>query len=417
MGCKCGVGGGAIAHTPKPHQQPSQDSAQDSAERGPLVLMRNNEPLSDPMGSRVQRFALQSVARTILPTSRTAKCLRLRTGRTDVQVWKSKEHHTASYGGLQTCGSVWTCPVCSAKIAERRRVELLQAMDIHRAQGGSVSLLTLTTPHQRGDNLAQLLEQQGKALQSFLRDREVKAVMAEMGYIGQVRALEVTHGRKSEKNNGWHPHFHILQFHQVKGSAADRMDWTTRLYLRWVAYCQKAGLGTPSFKHGIKLDDGSKATQYVTKWGLEDEMTKGHTKKAKAGGETPFDLLRSFLVDGSDGQAAALFREFADCFKGKRQLSWSAGLKARFFVDEKTDEQVANELEDNAVLLGQITLEQWRDVLKVDGRATVLEIAARSGWEAVTRYLDVIKGAHTGVILEPDLLVELRALLMAWNSP
>jgi hypothetical protein len=86
-------------------------------------------------------------------------------------------------------------------------------------------------------------------------------------------------------------------------------------------------------------------------------------------------------------------------------------------VDEKTDEQVANELEDNAVLLGQITLEQWRDVLKVDGRATVLEIAARSGWEAVTRYLDVIKGAHTGVILEPDLLVELRALLMAWNSP
>ena len=382
----------------------------------PLVLMRNYEPLSGPMGSRVQRFALQSVARTILPMSRTAKCLRLRTGRTDVQVWKSKEHHTASYGGLQTCGSVWTCPVCSAKIAERRRVELLQAMDIHRAQGGSVSLLTLTTPHQRGDDLSSLLAQQGKALQGFLRDRQVKAVMAEMGYLGQVRALEVTHGRKSEKNNGWHPHFHILQFHQVKGSAADRMDWTTRLYLRWVAYCQKAGLGTPSFKHGIKLDDGSKATQYVTKWGLEDEMTKGHTKKAKAGGESPFDLLRSFLADSSDGQAAALFREFAECFRGKCQLSWSRGLKARFFVDEKTDEQVANELEDNAVLLGQITLEQWRDVLKVDGRATVLEIAARSGWEAVTRYLDVIKDAHKGVVLELDLLVELRALLMAWNS-
>ena len=383
----------------------------------PLVLMRNNEPLSNPMGSRVQRFALQSVARTILPTSRTAKCLRLRTGRTDVQVWKSKEHHTASYGGLQTCGSVWTCPVCSAKIAERRRVELLQAMDIHRAQGGSVSLLTLTTPHQMGDDLSALLAQQGKALQGFLRDRQVKAVMAEMGYLGQVRALEVTHGRKSEKNNGWHPHFHILQFHQVKGSASDRMDWTTRLYLRWVAYCQKAGLGTPSFKHGIKLDDGTKATQYVTKWGLEDEMTKGHTKKAKAGGETPFDLLRSFLADGSDGQAAALFREFAECFRGKCQLSWSRGLKARFFVDEKTDEQLADEKEDNAVLLGQITLDQWRDVLKVDGRGTVLEIAAKSGWEAVTRYLDFIKDAHKGVVLEPDDLREVRALLMAWNCP
>jgi hypothetical protein len=377
--------------------------------------MRNYEPLLNPMGSRVQRFALQSVARTILPTSRTAKCLRLTTGRTDVQVWKSKEHHTASYGGLQTCGSVWTCPVCSAKIAERRRVELLDAMEMHKAQGGAVSLLTLTTPHQRGDNLAELLEQQGKALQGFLRDRKVKEVFSKMGYLGQVRALEVTHGRKSVKNNGWHPHFHILQFHQVKGNQVERTDWTARLYTRWVVYCQKAGLGTPSYDHGIKLDDGSKATKYVTKWGLEDEMTKGHTKKAKAGGETPFDLLRSFMADGSDGQAAALFREFAQCFRGKCQLSWSRGLKARFFVDEKTDEQLATEQEDNAVLLGQINIDQWRDVLNVDGRGTVLEIAAKSGWPAVARYLHFIEGAREGVVIEPDDLREVRALLMAWD--
>lgn len=367
------------------------------------------------MASRVQRFALQSAVRAIIPKSRTAKCLRIRTGRTDVQVWKSKQHQTTSFGGLQTCGSVWTCPVCAAKIAERRRVELLEAMDMHKAQGGAVSLLTLTTPHQRGDDLAALLEQQGKALQGFLRDRQVKGVFTEMGYIGQVRALEVTHGRKSEKNNGWHPHFHILQFHQVAGREADRKDWTARLYLRWVAYCQKAGLGVPSFKHGIKLDDGTKASQYVTKWGLEDEMTKGHTKKAKTGGETPFDLLRSFLADGSDGQAAALFREFSECFRGKRQLSWSNGLKARFYVDDKTDEQLSEELEDNAVLLGQISIDQWRDVLRVDGRVTVLEIAARSGWGAVLKYLHIIEGAHLGVVLEPELLLETRQILMNWN--
>ena len=141
-------------------------------------------------------------------------------------------------------------------------------------------------------------------------------------------------------------------------------------------YCEKAGLGTPSFRHGIKLDDGSRAAHYVAKgmWGLEDEMTKGHTKKGKAGGETPFDLLRAYLADGQDAQAAALFREFAECFRGKRQLSWSNGLKARFYVDEKSDEQLSEELEDNAVLLGQITVNQWRDVLKVDGRGTVLRL-------------------------------------------
>jgi hypothetical protein len=38
-----------------------------------------------------------------------------------------------------------------------------------------------------------------------------------------------------------------------------------------------------------------KASAYVSKWGLEDEMTKGHTKKA-AKGETPFDFLRAVLA-------------------------------------------------------------------------------------------------------------------------
>lgn len=363
------------------------------------------------MESRVQRFALQSMARAILPKSRTAKCLRIRAHDCDVQVWKSKEHGTASYAGLQTCGSVWACPVCAAKIAERRRVELLEAMDMHKAQGGAVYLLTLTTPHQRGDNLVQLLDQQAKALQSFLRDRKVRAVLTEIGYLGQVRALEVTHGRKSAKNNGWHPHFHILQFCQVSGSEADRKDWTARLYLRWAFYCEKAGLGTPSYAHGIKLDDGTKASQYVTKWGLEDEMTKGHTKKAKAGGETPFDLLRAAMADREDKQAMALFREFAECFKGKRQLSWSNGLKARFMVDEKTDEELSQEKDDRAVLLGLLTVDQWRDVLKVDGRGVLLDIAAKGGWYNVQRYLWLIDGAREGVQIDHDILQEARLLL------
>ena len=170
-------------------------------------------------------------------------------------------------------------------------------------------------------------------------------------------------------------------------------------------------MGIPRYAHGIKLDSGDKAAQYVTKWGLEDEMTKGHTKKAKAGGETPFDLLRASLADRQDKQAAALFREFAECFKGKRQLSWSNGLKARFFVDEKTDEELAQEKDDRAVLLGLLSVDQWRDVLKVDGRGVLLDIAAKGGWHNVQRYLWLIEGAREGVQLDPEILIEARQLL------
>ena len=126
-----------------------------------------------------------------------------------------------------------------------------------------------------------------------------------MGELGRIRAFEVTHGRKGT-NNGWHPHYHFLQFCQVKADAAQLMDWRTRLYLRWDACCQRAGLGSPSFAHGIDLQDGRKADRYISKWGLEDELTRGHTKKGRAGGETPFDLLRAVLADKEDRQAAAL---------------------------------------------------------------------------------------------------------------
>ena len=356
------------------------------------------------MAARAERFALQSVVREILPTSRTAKCLRLRSANPNskadgVAVWKSKDHGTTHYSGLQTCGSVWTCPVCAAKISERRRAEVLAAMTAHKAAGGCVNLLTLTAPHQRSDDLAELLDKQAAAVGSFWKDMTVRRILADMGTLGQIRAWEVTNGRKSAHNNGWHPHFHVLLFSGsgvdlARFDAAQMKDWAVRLYLRWAAKCKAAGLGEPSFKHGLKLDDGSKAAAYAAKWGLEDEITRGHTKKGKEGGETPFDLLRAFLADKTDKQAAALFQVYAGAFKGKRQLHWSAGLKARYAIEEASDDEVCQRIEERAELLGLLTVNQWRDVLAVDARAVVLRIASAFTWADVLRFLDLIESSH-----------------------
>jgi len=338
---------------------------------------------------------LQSVARKFLPKSRTDNCLRVRQAAGDVRVLKSIEHKTAHYGGLQTCGSVWACPVCSAKIAERRRAELIAAMAAHRASGGSVPMLTLTAPHQFKDLLGDLLARQAKALRSFWSDRVVKSVFQEMGIMGQVRALEVTHGRRSPRNNGWHPHYHVLLFGGASINQARRdvflmCRWEELLIDRWVACCVRAGLGAPSREHGLKLDHGDKAAKYVAKWGLEDEMTKGHTKKSLHG-ETPFDFLRAYLADPNDKQAGALFKEFAETFKGKRQLHWSKGLKQHYAIGDKTDDELAAAQDDQAVLLGSITIDQWRDVLAVEGRGLVLFLAVSGGWDAVALYLASIK--------------------------
>lgn len=337
----------------------------------------------DAAARRMERFALQAAARKILPNARTAHCLRNVQKSKEIQVWQSREHGTCSFKGLQTCGSVWACSVCSAKISERRRVELQTAIALHTAAGGQVLMATFTTPHYLGDQLDLVLAGQARALGYLYTDRASRKVFQEMGCIGKIRALEVTHGRLRAVNNGWHPHYHVLLFVR---SGLDLTRFRHALWERWTSACVKAGLKAPSLQHGIRLDDGTKAAKYASKWGLESEMTKGHTKKA-LDGETPFDLLRAYLGDG-DRHAAVLFREFAEAFKGKRQLHWSSGLKKLFGIGEVTDDELVAGQDDIAAMLGTISVEQWRLILKADARGLVLELASNGGAEAMFFYID-----------------------------
>ncbi len=356
----------------------------------------------DASGRRLERFALQSVARSILPGSQTAKCLRVpfRPGG-KVDVLHSPSTNSASFAGLVTCHSVWSCPVCASKISERRRVEIQTAIAAWELQGGAVALLTLTHGHGPWDPLTDLLRGEQNALHSFFSCRDGKRLMASLGRIGHIRAWEVTHGRRRVVSNGWHPHFHILLFlASVPGDLSKAEDSAFQV---WHNACRLAGLPLPSRAHGVKFDDGSKAAEYVAKmgledarvnsWGLDAEMTKGHIKRAKDG-ETPFDFLRACLA-GEDPQARALFREFASAFKAKHQVSWSRGLRERFDLDQVTDAELAAVQEADAQVLASLTREDWRLVLRFDARGELLELARQGRLEPVQRLLESLQAMGT----------------------
>lgn len=320
----------------------------------------------DPGAAKIGRFVVQAAARFCLPESRTAKCLRIRRrngegGIEGVSVWRAVEHSTAHYKGLQTCGSVWACPVCSGTISERRRVELAQAIGLHRAAGGDVLLLTLTNRHERRDDLGELVKGQAQALRRFMRGTMASSAWFDaLGSIGTIRAMEVTHGDA----NGWHPHYHILVFCRAGVDLAEATGAGSAI---WANCCKLAGLRIPSIERGLTLQGGEYAAQYVGKWGLDHEMTKGHQKKALAGGSTPFDLLRRIVAGESVGRSAALFSEFARVFKGRRQLVWSKGLKARFAVEDASDEAIAEGGEvEGSELFARIGLVEWRAVLRAE---------------------------------------------------
>jgi len=313
---------------------------------------------------------------------------------------------SAFYSGLQTCASVWVCPVCSAKISERRRLELQSAIAGWTATGGVVWLLTLTHPHTAVDSLSDLLQAETKALHGFFTNRAGKALKASLRLVGHVRNWEVTHGRLRVKNNGWHPHFHVLLFLQ-KLPVDSMAAFEAQAFKVWASACRSAGLSAPSAAHGVSLDDGDEAAAYVAKigleaprenlrahqdacrvprWGLDCEMTKGHTKRAKDG-ETPFDFLRSIFADRTDREAGRLFAEFASAFHGRRQLVWSRGLRDLIGLGvEETDGEIEAKLEADAEILGWLSPDQWRAVVAAELRAEVLELA-RVGWEPVERLL------------------------------
>jgi hypothetical protein len=358
---------------------------------------------ADQVAVRCERYALQSIARRLLSKSRTAKCLRLRSsGRSTVDVIRSQAHGSTCYSGLQTCASVWCCPVCSAKISERRRSDLSRSIDAWEAQGAVVWLLTLTHPHTAGDALAGLLDAETKALHGFFRNRAGVGFREALGMVGHVRGWEVTHGRLRRINNGWHPHFHVLLF--LKGTPAGSMaEYQAQAFEVWRRACLSAGLQAPSAAHGCTIGDGAEAAAYVAKtgteaartnatpdtephWGLDCEVTKGHTKRAKDG-ETPFDLLRALLADRTDHEAGRLFSEFAAAFHGRRQLVWSRGLRELVGLPpDLTDAETECLLDDDAEVLGRLSPDAWRAIVAADLRAEVLELA-RHGWEPVERLL------------------------------
>lgn len=358
--------------------------------------MQDNTNVSHENGQRFLRYQMQAAAKYLLPNNRVGICLRhQREKYGTVDVFKHRQTQKAFYGGLMVCGSVWICPVCASKISERRRGELKHASTSYREAGGNLTMLTLTFSHSRTDKLKDLLSALGQAAAKFRTGKRFDKLRKELGIIGSVRALEITYG-----SNGWHPHIHLLNFHENEIDGWEREEYEERFYDMWLAACKKYGLSC-SREHGVKLDDATEADQYIGKWGeliekrwgIDSEMTKSHIKQGREEGLTPFDFLRRIVEDG-DLEYAMQFKEYAAAMKGKTQLYWSRGLKQRFTIEERTDEEIAESKEEPADLLGGLTWQDWRYIIRNDYRAKLLDLIEKYGFEEALRIIGLDKKNH-----------------------
>jgi hypothetical protein len=366
---------GNTAKTTSPQSQRGSQAGAFDPETGEVT-----EP--NPQLARANRWALKSVVNKLLPDSRTSKCMVHRApvaGQTlgDIQIMKGI-HKKAFYQGLLVCSRVWTCPVCAAKVSERRRQELKDALKAAGSMGMNVHFVTLTVPHGVSDDIQVMNDLLSKALKRLSNGKysvknQLRAIAPESQIYGYIRAFEVTHGQ-----HGFHPHFHILVFTD-RGVTANAVGYVYRN--AWIRACKLSGLPQPSLEHGVTVQDGLFAAQYASKWGLEDEMTKANAKTTKRKGLSPWGLLRAVL-DANDPEypperAGKLFQVYAKAFHGRRQLYWSNGLRDLLGLSrELTDEELAAKAEDEqATVLATITVAQWRAIRRFHQEAHLLTVA------------------------------------------
>lgn len=361
------------------------------------------ESFPDPLISLARRWRMKYEVRRLLGYgSRQAKCCRWRIPTKHVEIFRSNEFEKTFFTGLEICSSVWLCPLCAAKISERRVKELQTGLDNAKSQGLWVQLLTLTFPHGLGDRLSVIKRKLIKAYSgTMLQGKYGHKLKSDLGFSGTIRALEVTHGA-----NGWHPHIHVLIFTSNKLPLSIQVEfWRSA----WKRACRLVGLPDPSDAHGCTLQNGSAAAQYVSKWGLAQEMAKTHLKKGKLKGASPWDLLAissgdvwENMPDYDRSRAGDLWLTYAKAFKGERQLVWSKGLKNLLCVDVKTDEELAQEEIETAARIYLITDQQWSWILAARAEVQVLSVA-RDCPDALDSFIESLNTAEN-FSCEPDLI-------------
>jgi hypothetical protein len=343
---------------------------------------------------------------------RVITCLRAQIGH-NVKIHKSIKHGKTFYSGLCTCGGVWVCPVCAAKIQARRKIEIQNLFQwAYKDERKQIAMLTLTFPHYIGDKLAYNLEKHAKALEIFrmYNSTNFKKFKDGIGYEGLVRGLELTYG-----SNGWHPHTHELWVLDFWEEDSDREQEVIEYLLkRWEHACKKVGLLTEgnvkgfkenSLKVAFRANDGdylskqSKSDKEI--WGADREVACSNSKVGKKNGKAPFQIL---LDTETCTKSRSLFIEYTLAMKGKAQLFWTPGLKGKVGVEEKTDEQLAEEMQDNADLLALLGREHWVCVVKNKARAEILDIAEGGGIEGLIAWF-----ADFGLVLDKPTEEELQA--------
>lgn len=328
---------------------------------------------------RGERYAALRTLWALSSLDRVRSCKHhgiLPSGSVAIKATGSGADRRAGFEGLATCGSTWACPVCSHKISAGRADDIAAAITqwLSDDPANRIALATFTQRHHKWMSLKQCWDGLGTAWgnvtsgRGWVTDQQVygtylprtiktgrrKGEVDWSHRIPFIRQVEATHG-----DNGWHLHIHAVLF-LGPGATGEPMNdqdcdlLEQSMFARWHNALVRAGLPAPSRTHGADIrlvtDDPGKALgEYLTKgrYGLDPakaaamETTMGMHKQGRDGNRTPFEVLRSIVVDGLVDDLDT-WREWEQGSFRRRQITWSTGFREYLELgEEATDEELA----------------------------------------------------------------------------
>lgn len=364
-------------------------------------------------GSRREaRYRLRQLNRDVTSLGKAVQTCGMPLGVADV-VMKMAADRVAYYAGLTTCGNLWACPVCSAKIRAFRATEIAEGLrHLITDLGGGALFPTMTLPHQAGDNLARTVELVSDGFSAVQRGRPYARERADNGIMGHIRAFEVTHGL-----NGWHPHLHALLCLDRPATAVAAAGLEAAWQERWNRWLARNNWPTSAPGVGVKIRVVRSAAdlgqylakvqegalgRYQTESHAGYELARGDLKPARERtSRVPFEILADF---GNTGLALdlGLWHTYEGGTKGRSAIRWGKGLRGILLParEELSDEDVAAaEQEGTAVAL--IRSDLWAAIERRSGLSAVLLAAAESGGFHNLLAVLVRSGLPTDGLLRP----------------
>lgn len=315
------------------------------------------------------------------------------------------------FSGLQSCGSVWACPVCAAKIRQARADELEGANAAWLAAGHGIEMITLTIPHRRRFDaegvpvdlpLEESFDRVAEAWRSgvlageewagawrtgrddvrpdwaerapmrMVEDKrraavELRAVFAVAGVEapaiqrpawfrpGQVQRFGISAWVRTIEvtygQHGWHPHMHVLLYTDKPWTPRQRAIRGRAIFHRWAAYVEATGGGRCSLSAFKIVGGGQGAARYLLKLqeGSKWSLAMEMSRADIKTGKAGSVMPFQFVGPASDGEAWALHRwwEWEQVTSGRRCMTWSGG--GRRVVGLLEDEPTDQELAEAEV--------------------------------------------------------------------